>query len=464
MKTLISNKIYISAPSAAIAEYCRKNLVLANPEYEKKRRMGRWLGATPRTLCLYERDADRLILPFGCLRDIMPLISGGEVECDFPEYRRVDYRCDVPLYPYQQEAVDEIVRRKFGVLESRAGSGKTQMAIALIGRLGCKTLWLTHTADLLNQSRERAARYIDPSLFGTITAGKVDIGEGVTFATVQTLAAQELSRFRYAFDAVIVDECHHLAGTPTMLRQFSAVVGAIACRHKYGLSATLHRADGLTRTIFDYLGPVAHSVPDSAVSERVMEVTVRERPTGTGIGDDCLDTDGTIIYSRLVNSLTENADRNRRIVDDLAANSDHYNLILSNRVEHLHTLMEALPEELRKLAVAVDGSMQTKKAKAERSAAIEDLRQGRKRYLFATYALAKEGLDIPRLDRLYMATPQKDYTTTVQSVGRVARTFDGKDAPVCYDYVDDSDYLRRAFGMRCRHYKKCGCKVERSEK
>ena len=56
----------------------------------------------------------------------------------------------------------------------------------------------------------------------------------------------------------------------------------------------------------------------------------------------------------------------------------------------------------------IDGKMTSKKRKAEREQAIEDMRTGKKRYLFATYSLAKEGLDIPRLDRLYLTTPQKD--------------------------------------------------------
>ena len=107
----------------------------------------------------------------------------------------------------------------------------------------------------------------------------------------------------------------------------------------------------------------------------------------------------------------------------------------------------------------IDGSMTTKKGKAEREQAIEDMRSGKKRYLFASYSLAREGLDIPRLDRLYMATPVKDYAVVVQSVGRIARTFDGKSEPICYDYVDDISYLQKMFSHRLRHYRKGGCLV-----
>ena len=62
-----------------------------------------------------------------------------------------------------------------------------------------------------------------------------------------------------------------------------------------------------------YKRQVAYSVPASAVADRIMNVTVKEIPTGIDIGDECLDTDGTIIYSRLVNFLAGNAARNRLI-------------------------------------------------------------------------------------------------------------------------------------------------------
>ena len=172
-----------------------------------------------------------------------------------------------------------------------------------------------------------------------------------------------------------------------------------------------------------------------------------------------MDTDGTIIYAKLVNFLADRYDRNELIAADLVENRNHYNLILSDRLSHLEYLMKHLPHDLRDQAVMVDGKMTSKKAKAMREQAIEDMRQGRKRYLFATYSLAKEGLDIPRLDRLYLATPQKDYAVITQSIGRIARTFEGKAEPVVYDYVDEGiQYLVRSYKKRCATYRNCGCK------
>jgi len=443
-----------------IEKWCKENLVLPNPDYAKKVRMGFWLGNTPKTLSLYEIDGDDLVLPYGCFNEILrlcPLMA--EVRMDFVEHERIDYGCTLPLYDYQQKALNALAEYGKGILQSPAGSGKTQIGIATAVALGARTLWLCHTLDLVKQSKNRAEQYMSPSLTGTITEGRVQIGKAITFATVQTMCNLDLSQYRDVWDCIIVDECHRVAGTPTAMTQFSKVLNALAARHKYGLSATVHRADGMIAATYALLGGIAYQVPDAAVKDKIMTVSVLPRATHQGLSREFLDTDGTIIYAKLVNFLADRYPRNNLIAADLVANRDHYNLILSDRLTHLETLMNRLPPDLRKQAAMIDGKMTSKKAKALREQAIEEMRQGRKRYLFATYSLAKEGLDIPRLDRLYLTTPQKDYAVITQSIGRIARTFEGKGEPIAYDYVDDGiQYLVRSYKKRCTTYRKAGCK------
>lgn len=454
----VGNQLRIQKPTADLMDWCKKNMVLTNPDYAKKVRMHLWLGNTPQKLYLMQWDGDTLVLPYGCLNTVL---SMGECDVinDLPVPKEVDFGCSVPLYDYQEAAKEAMLKAYYGILQSPAGSGKTQVGIALAAALGRKTLWLTHTRDLLSQSKNRAEQYMSPSLTGMITGGRVQIGKAITFATVQTMCNLDLGRYRDVWDCIIVDECHRVSGSPTSVTQFSKVLNSLAARHKYGLSATVHRADGMIAATYALLGPIAYQVPDAAVAEKVMTVSVLPRPTHQGLSREFLDTDGTIIYAKLVNFLADRYDRNELIAADLVENRNHYNLILSDRLSHLEYLMKHLPHDLRDQAVMVDGKMTSKKAKAMREQAIEDMRQGRKRYLFATYSLAKEGLDIPRLDRLYLATPQKDYAVITQSIGRIARTFEGKAEPVVYDYVDEGiQYLIRSYKKRCATYRKCGCK------
>ena len=79
----------------------------------------------------------------------------------------------------------------------------------------------------------------------------------------------------------------------------------------------------------------------------------------------------------------------------------------------------------------------------------------------ASYKLCREGLDIPVLDRLFMASPVKFVSVIVQSIGRIARTAEGKEPPVCYDFVDGNiGYCERAYKERKRSYRKVGAVID----
>lgn len=457
MIVTISNNIKIQNPTTEIIEWCKSNLKIDNPDYAKKVRMGFWVGNTPKTLNLYEMHGDTLVLPYGSLKEISSMLKGSNITSEFCTPVAINYGGSIPLYPYQEKAVTEVKNGLYGILESKAGSGKTQMGIALIKQYGRRALWLTHTIDLLNQSKERAERYMDKDLIGTITSGKVNIGKGVTFATVQTMCKLDLSQYKDLWDVIIVDECHRVCGSPTQMTMFAKVLNSLAARHKYGLSATVHRADGMIKATYALLGNVVYSVPDEAVADKVMQVGIKPVGTGIGISRECLNTDGTLNYAKMINYLCRNTTRTHFIGSYIVAESDKSCLILSDRLEHLEQLMNTLPKSMRDKAVMISGKMTTKKGKLEREKAIEDMREGKKKYLFATYSLAKEGLDIPCLERLFLTTPQKDYAVITQSIGRIARTFEGKAEPICYDFVDDIGYLVKTYKKRCTTYKKNNC-------
>ena len=456
----VSNQITISQNEPCyktILEYSKKNLTLPNPEYAKKVRMGFWLGNTPKTIDLYQIIGGNLVLPYGTLKTILNLYPKVNVENEFAEVKNIDYKCSIPLYDYQIKATDEMIKGFYGILQSKAGSGKTQMGISIIGRLKRKALWLTTTKDLLNQSKERALRYMDKSLIGTITEGKVNIGQGVTFATVQTLSNLNLSLYKDMWDVIIVDECHRVCGTPTQLTMFAKVLNSLSARHKYGLSATVHRADGMLQATFSLLGDVVYSVPDEAIADKVMKVGIKPVGTGAKLTIESLNTDGTLNYTKLITNLTNDFNRNLCVIDELIDQKGKSCLILSDRLEHLEKLISMLPTDMRKQAVMISGKMTSKKGKAEREQALEDMRKGDKKYLFATYSLAREGLDIPRLERLFMASPIKDKAWVIQSIGRIARVFENKSNPIVYDFVDDIGFLVKMYKKRCSIYRAENC-------
>ena len=213
----------------------------------------------------------------------------------------------------------------------------------------------------------------------------------------------------------------------------------------------------MIQATFALLGEVVYTVPDEAVADKVMQVGIKPIGTGIKVSRECLNTDGTLNYTRLINYLCESDERNDVIHQHIVSESDKSCLILSDRLEHLSSMMSVLPLRMRPYAAMISGKMTSKKGKVEREQALEDMRTGRKKYLFATYSLAKEGLDIPCLERLFLTTPQKDYAVITQSIGRIARTHEGKADPIAYDFVDDIGYLVKSYKKRCTTYKKNGC-------
>lgn len=458
MQVIIGSEIRVKDAPKALYDWCSENLVLPNPEYVNRARRGLWLGNTPQYLWLYRVDGSDLVLPVGVGKQLRQFMTASDsVEIHLADNGILSYAGSVPLYDYQQPAVEAMMAASCGILQSPCGSGKTQMGIALAAKLSRKTLWITHTQDLLTQSLDRAAQYFPREVLGTITAGKVHIGSHMTFATVQTLCKLDLDRYRDSWDVIIVDECHRLAGTPTQVTMFYKVMNSLEARYKYGLSATVHRSDGMIKSTFAVLGPVVYQVPDAAVAEKTMRVRIVRRDTDIKTDRCCLDTDGTLKYNSLLEYLSGSRERNQVIVKDLVSQAGHAGLVLSSRLAHLKTIMEMLPAELRERSVMIDGQMTSKRGRQQREQAIEDMRAGRKDILFASFGLAKEGLDIPRLDRLYLVAPQKDYAVVTQSIGRIARVFPGKEDAVCYDYVDAIQFCENQWKRRRAHYRKAGC-------
>ena len=115
-------------------------------------------------------------------------------------------------------------------------------------------------------------------------------------------------------------------------------------------------------------------------------------------------------------------------------------LILGHRIEHLKTLKDTidkyLSEDVDKKKIEKDeyktflNYSQTKGQERRRAEEYADI-------LFATYAMADEGLDIPRLNTLVFISPK---TSIEQSVGRILRKLldDGNiDFPMIVDIIDN---------------------------
>ena len=459
----IQNKLIVHRSDpiyAQVKQYCHDHLFLDNPDYIKKERLGKWTGNTPKYIWLFEKIGDDIALPFGCFRDVWHMLPDKNAyKPEILPAERLQYDSGISLYPYQEQAVSEALRAKFGVLVMPCGSGKTQCGLEIIARLGVRTLWLTHTHDLLTQSMDRAKSCLNlpAGALGTITAGKVSIGTHITFATVQTLSKLDLSAYRDTWGCVIVDEAQHCAGSPTRVSQFYKVVSSLACYHKYGLTATPKRADGLQASMFALLGPKIHEITREQVAQNTCPIKVRAVETGYMPEYDAITQgDGTIDYNKLIDNMIEDDVRFGKIMSVINA-IPHANptIVLANRVKYL----EDMRINYEKTGICLSGKGQSKKAKEERKQALSALNNGEIDCIFATYQLAAEGLDVPNLRYVVFATPEQNETTVIQAAGRVGRKAEGKDFGTVIDFLDDFGMYRGWYSKRLRYYKKIGAEI-----
>lgn len=460
MKIYVSSYIAIEDSTTEILSWIIDNLTLENPQFYKLEKMGKYTGNTPQEIKLYQCGRQTVLVPFGCIADLWklhPVLADWVININ--PIQKINYSSKINLYDYQERAVQAAVRKKNGILIMPCGGGKTQSGLEIIARVGGKALWLTHTQDLLNQSKKRAESVlqIDGS-FGTITEGKADIGTHITFATVQTLSRMDLSQYRNEFDVIVVDECQHAAAGAETVTQFYKVLSGLTARYKIGLTATPKRADGLEKSMFAILGDVIHEVSREEVKHTTCPIVVKPIYTHFAVDfDEITDDDGNMNYNQLVEMVITDTKRMKFVADKLNEYvGNGAMIVLANRVKYLQELARMINSDK---VVCLSGMGQSKKAKEERKQILEKLNNNELDCVFATYQLLKEGIDVPNLRYIALATPEKDETTVIQSVGRVGRKADGKECGTVLDFVDDFAMYYSWFVKRQGYYRKINAKV-----
>ena len=362
-----------------------------------------------------------------------------------------------PLFEYQEKAVNYMIKAKGGVLVSPCGSGKTIMGIELMKRIGKKSLWICHTGDLLRQAKDDILALYPNAKVSLTTNGKVDIGDDITVATIQTLDRIDKSLYENEFDVVIIDECVHCVSSPTQMTMFGRVLSKIKARYKFGLTATPKRSDGLSYAMYAYIGTSMDGKfkPTYEVDKNeVKKIAAVHRKYDISSGYDknidkirqLYDSSGRINYNKLIQTLVENDERNEKIAKKI---EDCYlknrkQVVLSHRVEHCKKIVQMLCDKNIKAVLCV-GEVSDKKRK-------QILNQEEEwDVLVATYSLLKEGVSVKELDTLHMLTPVSDDNMVIQCAGRIERYLENKKQPKIYDYVDiDIPYCVKKYDKRRR--------------
>lgn len=482
----VDNKITIPMTKETCArwpafyDHIKHDMVLPNPAYEEALKYDRSTAGIPQNIVLWEFNnaAGTTLLPRGFASRLLGYLKHFNVPYKLHDNRvqlpPVEFGSKIKLRKYQAPAVEALLRSTQGVLEAPAGSGKTQVGMEVIARVAQPALWLTHTRDLAQQAADRAVDVlgIPKNEIGMLGAGRETVGIRLTIGIIQKLALMDLAALASSFGIVLLDECHHTGGAVT----WASVVNQLPARYRYGVTATFERADGLEVITHRVIGPTLHVINRADVEDAGGVVTPQLRVVRTSCQSPAWSRyeqraamyrengwkPPVVPFADILGEVLGNPERNRLIVDLLAAECPgHSSLVLSERVAHCEQLLGMLKRKCPRLKAAV---IHGKLGKTKRKEMLAAMNAGELDVLFAV-DIAKEGLDIPRLDRLFLVAGGRNPAEVEQKVGRVQRAFPGKAGAVVFDFVDDRiGVLRAQHWARRKVYKKLGVRVERDVK
>lgn len=465
MRIILSNCIRIDEPTSDIKDFCKKELTFKNTDYDKKKRMGFYTYGMSKDIKLYNDYNGSLYVPYGFFDNLYSFYPYKNNYVDYTTTKHVNIKSDIKLRDYQEPGLRAIKEHFNGLFVLPCGLGKTELALECVYSLQQKAIWITHTTDLVNQAKERCDAKMTCKT-STITDGKIDTSGDIVFCTMQTLykMIEKGAISQNEFGMVIADECHRVAANPSTIQMFRTCIDYFAARYKLGLTATLHRADGLEKCITSIIGNVIYEVVKIkndyvgmyegkevlrfSVDKFQVPAHIKVIETNYDISDKEVfsSNGGTIQFATLISDLGMNEERNNQILKTLKTIQGS-TLILSDRVEQLEYLCSKVDS-----GVCISG----KTPKKQRQQALKDVESGKIKMLFASYSLAKEGLSVDILSNLVLATPVKDFAIVQQSIGRIQRLYEGKTVANVYDFVDNVGMLLRFYTKRRATYRKNG--------
>ena len=421
MKAVISHRIYMDC-GADLQEKIDRELTYSIPTHNPL-------------------DPPQIIKNMGIIRKGLVSLPIGRTDLIPAHYEIVDKRVNKPvdfpdfkfdLRPSQQAVYDEIEDNS--IINAWVSWGKTFTGLAIAGKLGQKTLVITHTVPLRNQwSKEVKKVYgFEPGIIGS---GRFEIDAPIVIGNTQTLY-RNIEKIRKEFGTIILDEMHHVS-SPT----FSKLLDTNYCRYKIGLSGTIERKDGKHVVFRDYFGNTLFKPP----KENYMTPTVHIVPSEIRFMDGA-----KIPWANRVTKLATDEEYQHTISMLAAAYAarGHKVLVVSDRVSFLKRCAELTGDK----AICVTGEV----SHEDRETLVDEILYGDKDVLYGTQAIFSEGISVDTLSCLILGTPVNNEPLLTQLVGRVIRKKEGKIDPVIIDIHLKGNTARKQASNRVGFYMKQG--------
>ena len=358
----------------------------------------------------------------------------------------VEFNFKGSLRDYQKDTCDLILNhikeKQSGLASIYTGWGKTCAALWLISQMKRKSLIIVHTENLLNQWKERITDFLGIPVeeIGIIQGPKIDTKDKkIVIGMIQSISMKDYEPETFKeFGFTILDETHH-----TGSRIFSRIFYKIGTKYNLGLSATLTRTDGLTKVIKYFLGEVIVNLKLCTI---IPNITIYY--TGIEPLEEKRMVNGKANLPGMINDICDSFARNLEIINIIKNkySEERKILVLTDRRNHCNVLQRLLNScDNEKYTYSENTGVYYGGIKNDKL-----IEANKKRVIFATYQIASEGYDNPKLDTLIMATPK---TNIEQAVGRILRQ-ENKNKPEVIDIVDAWSVFNNLFFNRMKFYKR----------
>lgn len=393
---------------------------------------------------VYQEDDENLIVPkfYGIKKFGLPYINNESIG----EKNNINFKGK--LRDIQIEIINNVIpyinTTGGGVLCLPCAAGKTVLSLYLATYYKVKTLIIVHKTFLLNQWIERIHEFTDASV-GIIKQNKIDIdNKDIVIGMLQSIAKNKYSNSIFNnFGMVIFDEAHHAPS-----QYFSRALPLITAKITIGLSATPKRADKLEKVLYWYFGDIMYQT-QSEKNINVIVNIINYKLVHDKFREFKL-KNGKFNRPITINNISTIGQRNKfiiNLINDIIQNKKRKIIVLSDRIEHLKSLKNRLDKLNTTISDFYIGGMnQIALNNSAKNAQV----------IFATYAMAAEGLDIPDLNTLFMVTSRKEVE---QAIGRIIRKIDPDIKPLVYDFNDLLPNFINQNKHRKKLYKKLGFEI-----
>lgn len=453
------------ALSARAQEALRRIATVSNPSYYKElRKKDGYCRALFSRIPLFEENERVIKIPRGLADNVRKYFDSNCIPYTIEDHRTSHSGLKIlfsgKLRPYQDEAVSKTQDSCCGIIAAATGSGKTMMALAIIASKKERTLIIVNSRILLAQWRSAVAEFLvideapvkkkgkkKAAVVGTLDGSKGDNFTGIIdITTIQSLSSRfdKGRKLETSYGLVIVDECHHIAA-----EKFKTVLKCFDAKYVYGLSATVKRADGLERIVFSECGNVifTYDAARLAYTRGIVQYFI-PRFLSTTVSDN------RVSFTELLNEIADNDIRNAAIADDIrkAYEDGRSILVITRRIEQNNSIGKHLASQC-----VPNFILKSTMKQREVAAILQKVCTPEHPVLIATDKLLGEGVDIPMLDTLVLASPFMQEGAIQQYAGRIARAADGKKDTLIYDYADYLiPQLSYMYLRRLAVYKKLG--------